>query len=323
MWLLLPAVISFFVKIGILVFARRTLSFGKPSILLGLLVICGLHNICEVLTYGSFLNGSDPGMLFRTYYLLLIFMFAYMFAYAIQVSQLKLRFLYQPLIVICIVIGGLFYTNMIVEGYTAIEYSITAIRGEHYWIFQLSALSLLFGTPIVLTVGYRRAQDQRVKVQCMYTILALAPLVFGIAFVILLMMAGIKINAMIVIPIATTLFIIVTVRTEAKHRMTDIRRWLPGSPERKAAMEMLEAASDYNLGDKNLKEALQTCEKVLVKYKFDLHRYPDADNPGKQVYNVSAAADDMGMSRSTAYLKAEQHGISVKRQKAADKKSGK
>ncbi len=291
MWLLLPAAISFFIKIAILWFARETVSFGRPTILLGLILICAMHNVCEFLTYSNFLAGKSPDLLFRSYYVLLCGMLAYMLAYAAEVSNLKPKWLYPLLVAICTIVGSaILFTDLVVAGYTTIGYSITAIRAEHYWLFQLTALPLLISTAAVLIAGYIKSDEHIIQIRCLYTLLGLAPLIICIISVIVLMAMGFKINAMMIIPISSTLFILITLKTEAQHRLTDVRRMIPYSIERTTSNEIQNVISNYAMENKSHKEAIADIEKLLVVYKNT-----------KTGNNVSKTAESMGLPRSTVY----------------------
>ncbi|MFQ3226741.1 MAG: hypothetical protein ACI8RW_000119 [Porticoccaceae bacterium] len=50
--------------------------------------------------------------------------------------------------------------------------------------------------------------------------------------------------------------------------MADIRRLLPGSPERQACNEIMDAFSQYARDDVSYREAVSDIERLLVLYKY-------------------------------------------------------
>lgn len=301
--LMVPATISFLIKAFILWVARETLSLKQPTILVGLVAIAMLHNITEVVGFSLLVQGENPEYLFRIYYVLTLALLGYVSAYALKVSNLNLP-LARP---IYLAAGGivsvlLLIPGPVIDGYHNIGYSVTANRGDFYWMFQLLVLFFLISTIVYLILGYRRSSEAETKIGCIYTLLAFFPLVLVCGGVIALMAAGIKINATVVIPIATTLFIIITVATEARHRSTDIRRYLPWSREWQLVRKLLATVSDFSLGKIPLKNAVEQAEALMIAYKLNQHNG-----------NVSTAAADMGMPRATLYHKLKKAGIEIKR----------
>ncbi|MGH1540172.1 MAG: hypothetical protein ACRBHB_07100 [Arenicella sp.] len=298
-WLLLPAGLSLVIKLSILWFSRKTLSLGKPSIFVGLIVISAMHNLCEIITFSLFLSGGNPEYLFRTYYVLSCGMLGYILAYAIQVTQIDLKNINRFLATLCILVGvAILSTDLVISGYTAIDYSITAIKGPHYWLFQIPLLTMLLLTVTVLITGYIRSEDNNIQISSLYTLAALLPLVIVGIGVVVLMQMGFKINAMVAVPISTTLFILITLRNESTHRLTDIRRMLPMSPEHKTCHKIMDSINDYTTQTISYKEAIKEIEISLLNYSTE-----------KTSDNITRTAKMMKMPRSTVYATQRRLGI--------------
>ena len=84
--LVLPALLSFILKAVILYCERKSL---KRNNFTTLLYICALQSICEVVTFYSYLNGSDVELLFRLYYILIVWWLAYTLIYIADVIKLS------------------------------------------------------------------------------------------------------------------------------------------------------------------------------------------------------------------------------------------
>ena len=129
-----------------------------------------------------------------------------------------------------------------------------------------------------------------VQIRCSYVLLAFSPLIVSCLFVIGLMAMGIPINATIIMPITTTIFLFVIIKSESKHKLTDLRRYLPRSSERQTSKEIMELYSLYSQDEISYRECMNQIERLLV-----IHKYAKNGN------NASATAKSMEMPRSSLY----------------------
>lgn len=290
-WYIVPAVISFLFKLIILWYSSK-LNNNKFNLFIGLVAMSAIHNLNEIITYTSFLMGFSPEYLFRVYYVITCGLLGFMSIYAIDVSQIsQLKIIKKPIAITCLIVGAIILTSdQIVSGYTAINYSITAIRAPNYWLFQIAAISMLLITLFALITGYLKAKDHYVQIRCLYIFMAILPLLLVGFGVIILMNLGYKVNAMMAVPIATSLFVFIAFKSEIKHKLSDLRRLLPYSHERVASHHIQQVLSDYAMENKTHKDAINEIEKVMVTYKN-----------AKTNHNVSKTADSMSMPRSTLY----------------------
>jgi DNA-binding NtrC family response regulator len=93
------------------------------------------------------------------------------------------------------------------------------------------------------------------------------------------------------IPIATTIFLVVILRMERSHKLTDMRMLIPGSEESKVLGELMAAFSNYSIYGENHKETLNEIERALVIYK----------HTAMANMKTSEIAKEMGMPRPTLY----------------------
>ena len=111
----------------------------------------------------------------------------------------------------------------------------------------------------------------------------------GITLVVL-MGFGIKVSGAAILPVTTTLFLLITLKGEPKHGLTDIRRHIPLSLERRKSGQIMDIFSSYAKDELSYRDSLTEIEKLLVTYKHD-----------KNNGNVSTTASTMNIPRSSLY----------------------
>ena len=291
------ALIALLFKLYILLLVRVSKSSG---LFFGMILIFALHNLVEVIGYIQFSSGTISEILLRLYYAITFCLLSYMCIYAIKVSHLKQL---KPLIIpLCgwVVAASLavFFTDYLITGIQTIGYSVTAGKGLYYPVFSVTALICLIFVVYTLIYGYRNPASPKVQIQCLYTLFAMSPVVVVGFVVIPLMSFGVEINASGILPVCTTLFLLITLQSESKHRFTDIRRFLPFSRERRTALEVQSIISSYSMDEISYKQLSTEFEKIVIKHKLE--------QAGE---SVGAAAKLMKMKRSTLYSMLERHGL--------------
>ena len=232
-----PALVALMLKLYILLIAHNSKS---SRVFYGMILIFAIHNLCEVAAYIQFSEGIISEFLLRAYYAATFGFISYMCLYAIEVSKLNwLRRLSIPICawmaVACLLV---FFTDYLISGIQPMEHAVTAVPGAYYFLFSITALFSFLFVVGSLVRGYVSAPNHKVQVQCLYTLAAMSPIVLLGFIVIPLMSMGIEINAAGSLPICTTLFLIITLKSESKHGFSDVRRFLPFSRERKISNEV-------------------------------------------------------------------------------------
>ena len=100
---------------------------------------------------------------------------------------------------------------------------------------------------------------------------AYIPLVAIALTVLFLMNVGLKINATGLLPISTALFVWILVYSERRHRLTDIRRVVPGTRENKVTQQLQEVFTKYAAGEMGYQDASNEIELLLLAYSYDKH----------------------------------------------------
>jgi len=274
--LLFPALISLLLKLTVLGYVLRG---GKVStVFLSLIAVFAAHNAIEVISYLHFFKSNANALdKLVTWSLALI-------ATSLSIT--------------------IFFSDLIIAGQTSITYSVTAIQGKLYSLFSIYSLSCLFSSLLILIYGYRSSTMQLDALRYKYSLLALSPVILVFSTVIIFKITNIQVNAAGVLPIATTLFLIIVLKTEAKHKLSDVKRFLPMSLENKTANNFLELLDFYvqnNKQDNVYKDLHKNIEKEIISYSLK-----KCDN------NVADTAEMMGINRSSLYAMIDRLKIDLK-----------
>jgi len=308
----LPALISLLFKLFIL--GHVVLNAARVSIVfLSLIVIFAIHNSIELLGYFQFMTGEAENIFFRLYYVASVYMTLYILLHGLSVSKMEKSLVSSALIFGTTLLAGLIlFTDLIVGGQYSIGYSMSAIKGPLYWIFAANLLIISSCSFIVLFLGYRRAKSHLDSVRCVHSLFALTPVILVILLGVILKIAGVNFNATGMVPIATTIFLIIVLRTESKHKLSDLRRLMPLSPERQISNNIMDLIDVYLKNEdeeftyKDLQDGL---EKEIIHYSLN-----------KCKNNVSQTSYMMGLkNRSTLYSMMNRLDINVKALKQENK----
>ncbi|MFT6046976.1 MAG: hypothetical protein ACI9WC_002687 [Arenicella sp.] len=299
---ILPALLALMVKLFLLFFARNGRS--RSSIVFTLLLLFACHNLTEVLAYIEYFKGDYSMHVLRWYYVMTLCGGAATLVYAFQISNLLSSFrgvsLAAVALSICLSLFILL-TDSVVSGATSIGYALTAEQGPQYWLFQLLFLGMLFLISGVLIRGYLTTKDHVTEIQCGYTLLGLLPIVIVAISVVALMTFGMQLNAAGIIPVCTTFFVLIIIKGELTHKLTDVRRHIPFSLERRTSGEIMDIFSRYAQDEVNYRDGMAELEKLLVVHKHSKNRG-----------NVTRTAASMAIPRSSLYSIFRRLGIEVK-----------
>lgn len=294
---ILPALVALLLKIYVVAIAQARKTRG---VFLYMVLVFALHNFIEVVAYGMFAADNMPELMLRLYYISVLLMLWVMSKYSLKISRSNTFRGAFFLVTGMLIVGGLtsLFTDLIIAGVQEIAYSATAIRGKYYWLFTSLVLIGLAIVVVTLVHGYRTANEHLTQVQCLYFLAAITPFVLLGFFLVPAMFAGYKVNAAGLLPLCTTLFLLITLKGEAKHGLTDLRRFMPFSRERKTTVQVQEQISRFSMDTISFKELITNLEKIALKHKLD-----QADD------SVSEAARLLKMKRTTLYSILERHDM--------------
>lgn len=299
-----PTLLALLFKLVVLAYASK----GKQVsvMFLSLVTVFAAHNAIEVFGYFQFIAGNAIDFLFRLYYVCTVYVLLFMLLHGLTVSKLKNIATVATLTTIATLLAGsILFSDVIVAGQYSIGYSVTAIKGPHYWVFISYLLIILSSNLAVLLYGHQVAKSQLDSVRCIHSLVALTPIMIVLVAAIALKIANAHINAAGIAPIATTIFLAIILKTESKHKLSDIRRYLPLSPEREITANIMDLVDNYvndhgkRVSYKDLQDGL---EKEIICYSLK-----KCDN------NVIQTAKMMSLSnRSTLYSMMSRLNIDMK-----------
>jgi DNA-binding protein Fis len=288
-----PALVAALFKLFVLGYAVR--SARVSIVFLSLIVVFFAHNAIEILAYFYVENVNALSTLFRLYYVATAFVVLYILLHGLSVSKLENKITTGILIGLATGLSALMlFTDIVIGGQYSIGYSMTAVKGSYYWLFVVYLVSTLLGSCAVISYGYRAAKSQIDSVRCLHSLYALAPVMLAFIIGVAFKVADVGINATGLVPISTALFLWIVLKTESKHKLSDLRRVMPLSPERKVTNNLMDLLDSYiqNSGKENVyKELQEGIEKEIIKYSVQ-----------RCEGNISNTTKMMGLkNRSTLY----------------------
>lgn len=288
-----PALVSLLFKLFVLAYVLRG---GKVSVLfLSLIVVFAVHNAIEIFGYFNALGGEAESAFLRLYYVATAYAILYMLLHGIAISKVSSKLITSVLIAVSTALSVLIlFTDLIIAGQYSIGYTMTAVKGQYYWLFASYILILLSCNFVVLVYGQSAAKSRLDSVRCVHSLIALTPIMLVFIMAIIFKIADVGINATGLVPIATAIFLAVVLKTEAKHKLSDLRRVMPLSMERATSNQFMDLLDEYinNTNQDNAYKTLQAgIEREIIVYSLK-----KCDN------NVSHATKMMGLkNRSTLY----------------------
>lgn len=292
-WTMVPALFGICVKLWLLITAKK--SRWVNTALIGFVSVLTIQGFTELLLFHGFNLDWNTNFIIRCYYLSIIAAMTYGFYYSMDSATYPVvKYIGLAICLSAVILSGLiFLTDSVISGVVRLAYITTAIKGHAYWAFQLFTLVSIVGWISCLVLNYRNAVDPKEEVRHFYALIALMPL--AILSLILLVLIGIgrPLNATMVIPIVSTLFLIITIRGMNIHdKQQDIRSLVPFSLENLSVNRIKSASAQYALENMSHKELMATIERAAIEYKLK-----------KNNGNVSKTAASMQVERSTLYSK--------------------
>lgn len=300
--LMLPAVLGLILKLYILATARNFA--GPTTVFQTLLFLLAAHNAIEILVFITSFSSNISTLVVKGYYAINTLLCGYFLLYVMEITN-KATFSKSKIWVYIAGFAILFTvvaSERIIVGATLSSHVSTAIRGDLYWMFQTWTLLISCSVVSLLIYRYRHTSDQRLKNRCLYTLIAVLPVVVTGVSIICLMAIGINISASTIVPISTTLFLIIVIASEKQHKITDIRQHIPFTQERKTSQQVQQVMSNYFLHKTDIFTARDKLEKLLLEHRLT-----------KTECNISKTAETIGADRGTVYKWLKKHDIKLNR----------
>ena len=301
MQLLIPAVIGFFIKLYLVLKSKDSLKINNFT---SLICVCTMHSLCEIVTFSSYLAGGDAELLFRAYYVLSCWWLCFALIYTLEVSKLSRVYKYIALFVCSAISALLIITDSVISGYISDGYTITADKGNMYYLFQVFALGCIFiSSGILIKNVFFKTEDVFIQIKSFYLLAAFSCVFVTVVSIILLMSLGIQFNGLASIPIATTLFAIFVVLTESRHELVDLYRFMPWSIQSQASRQVKRITYLLLAGEITISEAEERFTKLLIETQIKQNKLNCGDA------KITKIAKILGVGRSTLYAKIERLNI--------------
>ena len=300
----IPAFVSLALKLVVLILATK--SKRHSTLFISLIVIFALHNAIELIGYLRLINGHNVDMLCRAYYAVTVFLCLFLALFGLSSYRpLKNLGLILMVLLATTLSASILFTDLIILGYESTAYAITAITGDFFALVIIYFLLTTFAALTGLVLSYRYSESQLASIRSLYSLIATLTVILAFTTAALFKVIEIGINAAAIVPLATTLFLLITLYSESKHKLTDIRRFLPYSLENRASNQFLELIDNYvqtenrEAAYKNLREEI---EKEIIFYSLE-----------KCNNNISQASKMMGLKNaSTLYSMMNRLSIDIK-----------
>lgn len=224
---------------------RRLINKNWP-ILLFFIGVLG-NNFIEFSSYAELLQ---PNLLtMKLWYVFTSITFSGILILAMDlsgISLLKHKWSQNAVIYLSLIFCSLMMaTNLMVTGVQSISYSVTRIPGNLYFIVQLYAAGLILSTIYCLVSGAKTAEDSCDKKRARVVLFSTAPFLFIFLALVTLMAVGVKVNASVIVPLATTYMLLVLILTEQKENLFSLLLRIPYTNERKSYKQITLMIEDF------------------------------------------------------------------------------
>jgi len=235
-----------------------------------------------------------PQYIFSLWAIILLCWYAFQAVY----STVRLTIVFSLLCLLGLAFSSaILFTDSIVSGLVSIGYSLTAVKGPFFNTFLILLALLFLTTTATLIYGTLKSSSQEHRNRCLWTLVSLLPIITVGPAIALFLHFEVPINGSGLIPIATSLFLLITLKTENLHRLTDVRRHLPFTAESRANKDFALLFTQYAFNQISHKEFKSQVSVLALKYKY-----------GKSE-TVTELAEQIGLNRSTVSNLLSKHGL--------------
>ena len=285
----LPAIIGLIVKLLFLYFAK---SSKKSKAFILFIALVSIHNISELFLFYEISNQTDPTIALKAYYTCLLGALAGMCIYATEVTSPRFTKPASIIISLLLLVVACFvvFTSDIINGFTSLGVLVTAAKGDFYILFQATSITAVCYTLTLLIKSCLLAKTTELKIRSAYVLFSLTPVIIIGVTVLTLISLGVQVSAIALLPIGSTLLVLITLKAENNYYMTDIRMYLPFSKERKISQDLIQIMSEYSVTETDYKKTVKKIERVMLKYSYE-----------KSNFCKSTTAKKLNVSRSTLY----------------------
>ena len=289
----MPAMLAFLAKIWLIAKVKNEPWMDKLWI--GFVSVLALLNLSELLLYSGLVDAQTLGLMTRNYYVWCTVGLAYSFAYVMNANKYSIQRYFSYIVFgaagfLCV---AFLFTDILVSAATMDGLVITSTKSEFYPLFSAFGGITAVLTLCVLGYNYHKETEAKQQIAYTYTVIGLIPVMFAAVALNLFLARGYSVNGSAVLPVLTTVFLLVTARGRDSSMISrDPRQMLPFGPESAAAKLIRFAQTKSALNENDFEKTM-----LLMSYGVLLQRL--AANNG----NRTKTADEMGISRSSVQRK--------------------
>ena len=306
-WVAIPAAIALVIKCYLILSKKKLAS--ENSAWYYFVFVFAINNFAELLILSS-QDILSSEMIVRAYHPTAIAVLFYCMIYAIGSEKTKLdrALIYVAGACSAFLSIAIMLTDLVLLGGKPFGYYITAIRGEHYYLFQSFVLGMCFLIASILLRNLISSDSEKKKNQTWWLIAGLAPSLIITATSVTLMALGFKINALILTPIGSTLFLFITLYAyHNDYRKLNLKGVFKFSPSIESILheDIIQIEKEFLNDGISLPEASDRFQKALLSYISK-----------EESGNISKIAVRAGIGRSTLYQKGVRLGYNWKNDRA-------
>jgi hypothetical protein len=256
-----------------------------------MVLVFATTNLCEFFLIAKLSDGLISSYLLRCYYIASTASVAYLLFYCLDIGGIRCKWLRKATALTAISISAaILFTDAVIAGAVSASYTVTASQGDLYSVFRLYGLIGLALSALMLGVGYLKSETRAQQIQRAYTLFAISPLVFASVSVIALMYFGSSLTGAIILPFASSAFLMLTIITESPVHLSKMLKRFPASFTNKTSLHTRNITNRFVDGDLDYMQAKNEFEKGILIHKL-------AEFKG----NKTAVADNIGVDRTTIY----------------------
>lgn len=268
-----------------------------------------LLNIIEFLGNDLFISRASPMFFIQSYFAIGMFSFGAIYGFIKNSrSTFQNSVLALMLIGASILSAALFFSNHLLNGYAPDVYPLRSTKGNYFYLvyaFSFASMVAIFSTIIS---NYRRIEDALSKIRYASLFLAFTPFLCVVAWSSGSYILGIDANTGGMVPIATSVFLAIVIRTKCKSPYlikSDPRKHIPLSEESKYYDHIEHMATQFAIQKLEPNQTVDMFECELIRYR--LITQTDALSGTDSRLTKRAFAKSMGWSRPTLDRKLEKY----------------
>ena len=262
-----------------------------------------VQNASEFFAYDLLGGSFSPEHFIYPYYASILFVPVAMFGF-IRNDEVVQRYIYRIMVFSFLVMSGLvIFTSLIISGYEANTYPIKSIKGDWFSVYLAFALSYLLILIATVAFNFKETVDPIGRLNQVYAMRAFLPFVLVALCIVGGMLLGYNVNGSGLFPIASTLFMLITIQQRCKSTYlieSDPRASIPFSSEWTLTRAIAAEIFQCIVGNRSLAMTMDSVEGKLLNHHCRQH-----------LGSKSSLAKKLGVSRPTLDRKMERHNIEI------------